>query len=1481
MNSKSEKRSILLVEDERATALLEKKRLEQYGYRVKTVSTGEEAVRVFQQNENIDLVLMDIDLGEGMDGTEAASVILEIRDIPIVFLSSHVEKEVVEKTEKITSYGYVVKNTGITVLDASIKMAFKLFEANKRMEEQKQHLATTLNSIGDAVIATDVSGLVTHINPVTERLIGWKNGDALGYPLTDVFHIVDGSTGKRADNPVEKVLKADDAIEMGKNTLLIALDGRTFQIADSAAPIRDSDGTITGVVLVFRDVTEEYSMLQRIEESESRFRNLFEQSGDGVLIHDLEGNILDVNQTLCELSGYTEEELLEMNLFSASLLTTGDESIARNALDKLLEYGEVRFEAEFTAKQGKNFYIEVNSAIVEIGDRKLIQAVFRDITRRRWMEKALRESEERYRALYDTANDAILIIDDNAIISCNETAVRLFGYGSNSDIVGCTPWDLSPDTQPDGQDSKDKAKLLVNEALNERIRYFEWKHRTRDGLTFDAEISLNKLELEGETCLLAIVRDITERKRTEKEREEYLRELEFINETLLETGEMDDVGTICRMIGEKVKSVNRDAIVVVSLFDESINAIRIRDIQGISGILENLVRIIGFDPLKIHFSRESMISDTSLYSTGRMEKLPGGIYDILEGKVPKPVCTALEKMFGYSDVYTVGFSLDDRPSGGITLFLPGDRGVRHIFGIETVARHASLMIYRLKAEKRIRHLNRILQAIRNVNQLITQEKDAARLIQKACDALMESRSYHNAWILLLDEEREVTVSAEAGIGEDFNRILDSFRKGDPPHCIIEVLESMDMTVVDESSEACGDCFLRDTFEGSAVMSIPLESEGRLLGILTVTMPAIFAADRDDQNLFHEVADDLAFALQGIETEEKLHYSNHIVSTMPHLLAFISPDYRYLSVNESYGRYFNLPVEDIQGQRVSDVVGIELFETEIRPRLDRCLAGESVRYRFQVEVPGRGGRWMEREYFPYHGREGIVSGVVVHGQDITEQVKSEYLYRMLVESASVAILLHEPDGKFIEVNQVACEWYGYSREEMLQLGPADIDTPEAWERNRELLPLIMGKGEHIFESQHVKKDGTVVPVEISSRLVDYQGRKTVISHVRDLSFRKKTERELRERYHHEEYLALCSRDLLKGEIDSLESALGRLLVAADVSRVYIFENFEGPEDGLCMRQTHEAVAEGVPSEFDNEQLQHVSYSKDGFLRWQRELSRGESVSGNIETFPESEREVLEPQGIVSMLVIPILVEGEWFGFVGFDELRGKREWNLEEVRLLRVGAEMIGNYIERKLYEDRIANLLAEKDLILHEIHHRIKNNMNTMKNLLSLQSDRSDDPAVRLALETAENRMTGMMVLYDRLYRGESIQEVSLRDYLTSLVKEIIDTFDTDVSLVTEIDDIDISARQAAPLGILVNELITNAMKYAFSEGKDNRLGVRAAVRESNVRLMIADNGEGIPEGAESRGFGLDLVRALVGQMEGSFRIEQDGGTRCVLEFTI
>ncbi|TGL56393.1 response regulator [Leptospira ognonensis] len=168
----TDQKTILLVEDNAVIALQEKRELEKFGYAVKHVLNGETAIETILNNTfHFDLILMDIDLGSGIDGTEAAEIILKIKDIPVVFLSSHTDPELVEKTEKITSYGYVVKNSGPVVLDASIKMAFKLYEAKRELlkskekaEESQSYINALLLSIDDTIVARNDKNEIEFFN---------------------------------------------------------------------------------------------------------------------------------------------------------------------------------------------------------------------------------------------------------------------------------------------------------------------------------------------------------------------------------------------------------------------------------------------------------------------------------------------------------------------------------------------------------------------------------------------------------------------------------------------------------------------------------------------------------------------------------------------------------------------------------------------------------------------------------------------------------------------------------------------------------------------------------------------------------------------------------------------------------------------------------------------------------------------------------------------------------------------------------------------------------------------------------------------------------------------------------------------------------------------------------------------------------------------------------------------------------------------
>jgi PAS domain S-box-containing protein len=306
--SSAKGKKILLVEDEAIIAMDERATLEGYGYEVAVASSGEVAIAMVEGDGSIDLVLMDVDLGKGIDGSTAARRILERRPLPVVFLSSHTEPEVVETTEKIASYGYVLKHSGLAVLDISVKMAFRLFEATRRLEEEKEHLRTTLYSIGDAVIVTGIDGRIARMNPVAERLTGWDFLEAEGKPIGEVFALVDSETGERAGDPVGAVLESGLGQGFASHRSLLSRHGEEYQVADSCSPIM-SRGSMTGAVLVFRDVSEAYEVQRSLEASRERLEIALEVSNAGIWEWDIAAGTVRFDARFHALLGYEEGEL--------------------------------------------------------------------------------------------------------------------------------------------------------------------------------------------------------------------------------------------------------------------------------------------------------------------------------------------------------------------------------------------------------------------------------------------------------------------------------------------------------------------------------------------------------------------------------------------------------------------------------------------------------------------------------------------------------------------------------------------------------------------------------------------------------------------------------------------------------------------------------------------------------------------------------------------------------------------------------------------------------------------------------------------------------------------------------------------------------------------------------------------------------------------------------------------------------------------
>ncbi len=272
-----------------------------------------------------------------------------------------------------------------------------------QLQEHEENLSTTLHSIGDGVIATDKNGLVIQMNPVAEALCGWKLTEATGRPLADVFRIINSETRMAVDDPVISVFEKGEIVGLANHTVLISKNGTEYQIADSAAPIKNKEGVITGVVLVFSDVTEKYVAQRQIKESEERYRSLLNNLEAGIVVHAPDTSIVMNNARASELLGLSDDQMKS----KAAIDTTWKFIHEDNTLLTVDEHPVNRI---FTGRQSiknqvlgihrpvKNdvIWVTVNGFPVLDAQGEISEVVisFIDVTNRKKAEEALVRSEK-------------------------------------------------------------------------------------------------------------------------------------------------------------------------------------------------------------------------------------------------------------------------------------------------------------------------------------------------------------------------------------------------------------------------------------------------------------------------------------------------------------------------------------------------------------------------------------------------------------------------------------------------------------------------------------------------------------------------------------------------------------------------------------------------------------------------------------------------------------------------------------------------------------------------------------------------------------------------------------------------------------------------------------------------------------------------------------------------------------------------------
>lgn len=604
--------------------------------------------------------------------------------------------------------------------------------------------------------------------------------------------------------------------------------------------------------------------------------------------------------------------------------------------------------------------------------------------------------------------------------------------------------------------------------------------------------------------------------------------------------------------------------------------------------------------------------------------------------------------------------------------------------------------------------------------------------------------------------------------------------------------------------------------------------------------------------------DLNIKEQALRKSEQKYKETSMVlealfDAIPDVLGIHDTSFEIHRYNKAGYEFMQTTPEEIEGKRCYELQGNTkhctdcptaiTIKTKKAARLEKYLKDRDV--------------WLDARAYPILNDEGEVIRIIEHLQDITDHKKalaelkeSEERFKTLFDFAPDAYFLNDLKGDIVDGNKAA--------EKILNLGKNLIGEnfltsgilPESEkQRGLKILKsnrafLSTGPDEFVLNN----KNGSVITAEISTCPVKIKDEDFVLGVARDITARKEAEQTLKESEERFRLISENTSDLIAIITFTVNPKFKYVSPA-----YYKVLNYEYPElEGAhCFKFVHpQDLLKLVPT------FKKFLDKKD--------------VAGQNKTKLEFSK----------------IVEYR------FRDKKGK--WRNMESTINNIKDDLVivaRDVTERKQQQERIQDSLKEKEILLQEIHHRVKNNLQIISSLLYLQSKNVTSPTTLEHLQDSQSRVKSMALIHEKLYQSNDLANINFKDYVKSLANNLIQTYcknGTSVGLDININNVFLTIDKAIPCGLIINELLSNSLKYAFPNGLQGKINIelkscdKSNESKHNYQLSIKDNGVGIPSDFDydnTNSLGLKLVNNLTHQLDGNLEIENGKGTLFIIRF--